>query len=461
VARTPSDGDFDAFHRRQDGREEYMRAVVWAAMISLRRRSATPTEEEFTQAAELAWATYHRNVVSRLPSADLDAEGRGRSAFLEKWAAAWRKFNSDIAVEAEKEPLAQSIAEPTILPDTEGNLTITAAEFVAGFKPPIYVIDGIVQRGSLYTATGRTGAGKTAVMMLLASYTARGKALKGRYVEQGAVLYLAGENPDDLRARLMVLADREGFDPAELPMFFISGVVDIKASMPRIRAEMQVRGVELLLVIVDTAAAYFLGDDDNSNAQKGAYARDVLRPLTTLPGKPAVIVPAHPVKNAAKDNLLPAGGGAFANEVDGNLTLWADTQEQSTLHWHGKIRGPEFEPITFKLETARSDKVVNANGDLMPSVVASPISEFEAEANAKEQHTDENLILGILLVNPPISLANIARKANWTTGTGEPARTKVNRLCHGLRDDGLITLKRKHWRLTNAGRKLVSGETDE
>jgi len=37
--------------------------------------------------------------------------------------------------------------------------------------------------------------------------------------------------------------------------------------------------------------------------------------LTFLPGKPAVLVNCHPVKNASRDNPLPMGGSAFSNEV--------------------------------------------------------------------------------------------------------------------------------------------------
>jgi hypothetical protein len=40
-----------------------------------------------------------------------------------------------------------------------------------------------------------------------------------------------------------------------------------------------------------------------------------------------VVVNCHPVKNATADNLLPAGGGTFLNEVDGNLTY---TEQRTT-----------------------------------------------------------------------------------------------------------------------------------
>ena len=259
---------------------------------------------------------------------------------------------------------------------------------MAGFTPPAYLVDGVLQRGYLYSLTARTGHGKTAVGMYVAQSIARGLPMHGREVKAGTVLLLAGENPDDIRARFLVLADAYGFKAEDLKMRFVAGVIDIAAKMPEIRAEAE-KISDLVLVIVDTGAAYFPGDETNSNSQQGAYAR-LLRQLTFLPGKPAVLVNCHPVKNASRDNLLPMGGSAFLNEVDGNLTLWATAERQTTLHWQGKFRGPEFEPMTFELEVADSARVIDAEGRLMPSVVAKPVSELKLQMEEGKQESEEN-----------------------------------------------------------------------
>jgi RecA-family ATPase len=185
--------------------------------------------------------------------------------------------------------------------------------------------------------------------------------LRSREVRKGSVLFCAGENPDDIRARYIVLAERMGFDPVDVPIHFINGVVNIEASFDRIKAEAEAID-DLLLVIVDTAAAYFPGDEPNNNAQQVAFARTLRRLTIELPTKPAVIVNCHPVKNAAKDNLIPMGGSAFLNEVDGNLTLWKTTDTTTELYHQGKFRGPEFQPITFTMETVKSGKVVDDKG---------------------------------------------------------------------------------------------------
>ena len=196
-------------------------------------------------------------------------------------------------------------------------LVLTDEQFAKGFKPPDYLVDGMIQKSYLYSLTGPTGHGKTPTAMLLGVKVARGLPFHGRETSQGGVLFLAGENPDDIRARYIALAEHEGFELGTVRYHFVDGVIDIAASMPAIRAE-AAKIPNLSVVIVDTAAAYFMGEEGNSNEQQKWFAR-LLRELIKLPGKPAVVVNCHPVKNATQDNLVPMGGSAFLNEVDGNL----------------------------------------------------------------------------------------------------------------------------------------------
>lgn len=486
VERTASPGAVtDAFGSTIDGREEKMRDMVWARVLDLRRDHPTGIPDQERMSAEFSdlWQTYERTTKTRLPGVDnasgLEREARGISAMSEHWRRALKKWDGDIAREAEKpRPFDASLSltkgdlrDSTALvshtpqpidPETGKPLPLilTAAQFVAGFTPPAYLIDGMLQRGYLYSCTARTGHGKTAVAMFIAQSIARGLPIKGRAVKQGSVLILAGENPDDVRARYLVLAEAMGFPAGDAPIHFVAGVINIEESLPVIRAEAEAIP-DLMLVIVDTAAAYFRGDDGNSNAQAGAYAR-VLRALTFLPGKPAVLVNSHPVKNAGRDNLLPVGGGAFLNEVDGNLTLWSEGERETTLHWQGKFRGPEFEPISFKLDIATAEAVADEAGVLLPSVVARPISDVEAEASAMDRETDARILLAIIANNAPLAVAMLAKKAGWETPDGKPLKSKVHRLIMKLRDHKLVDMDglSQKWRATSSGRKAIGMDHD-
>lgn len=464
-AKTASPADeFNAFGARTDGRDHAMRDLVWAAVVNWYRECPIkPSEAESQTRAREVWAIYERKNKTRLPGdnvAGLEKEGRGPTLFAEKWRRAMGKWDGDVAEEAKKPNPKEPQPEAPNL-DPEGKplpLLLSAAQFVAGFTPPEYLVDGIMQRGYLYSLTARTGHGKTAVSMYLAQCVSRNQSFHNAAVKQGTVLLLAGENPDDIRARFLVLADAMGFRAEDLKMRFVAGVIDIAASMPRIRAEAETID-DLVLVIVDTAAAYFKGDDSNNNSQQGDYAR-LLRQLTFLPGKPAVMVNCHPIKNAAKDNLLPMGGSAFLNEVDGNLTLWASSEKQTTLHWQGKFRGPEFEPLTFNMRTVESDRVINAAGELMPSVVAEPVNEMMLQMAESSQDRDEIALLGAIARNKNASLNALAILCGFKNDAGRPQKSKVERLGRRLKEDKLVESVRGKFRITAKGKREIGWDDD-
>jgi hypothetical protein len=89
-----------------------------------------------------------------------------------------------------------------------------------------------------------------------------------------------------------------------------------------------------------------------------------------MPGEPCVVVACHPVKNANDDSLIPRGGGAFLNEMDGNLTA-KPASGSVEIHWQGKIRGPDFAPISFLLKSVTHERLKDSKGRLIPTVVAS------------------------------------------------------------------------------------------
>jgi hypothetical protein len=127
-----------------------------------------------------------------------------------------------------------------------------------------------------------------------------------------------------------------------------------------------------------------MGDKVNDPVQGGDFMRRI-RLFTRVNGNPAIIVAAHPVKNAGKDNLIPYGAGAILNEVDGNLTIWTDDGKELSLHWQGKLRGLDFKPELFQIQLRGSPNVLDAKGRevllpiMMPVIAASRQAREESE----------------------------------------------------------------------------------
>ncbi len=355
-------------------------------------------------------------------------------------------------------PLPEGVPGPTNpaaeeneeYPTPEGGFTKTLAQSLAGFTPPDYLIDGILQRRFCYSLTAQTGVGKTTVAMRLAAHVAIGKPLNEIGVERGAVLYFAGENPTDVQMRWLGLCKEMNLDPATLDIHVVEGSMHLSKVAERITREVYAIGKPMALVVVDTAAAYFEEDNDNDNVQAGNHARR-LRSLCGLPGGPCVVILCHPTKNAQDDNLVPRGGGAFLNEVDGNIALRRDG-DTIVAFALGKFRGPEFTPINFGLKVIRNHpRLVDTKGRPIPTIIAEPISSAEHQRTEEKRGGDEDKVLEALCNEPGLTAAKVARAVGW----GEDGK-KATRALSKLAGEKLVECVRGRWIATTKGQKSLN-----
>jgi len=328
----------------------------------------------------------------------------------------------------------------------------SAADFTADFVAPEYIVDGVIRRGMIYTFTAPTGSGKTAVMLYAATAVATGNAFVEREVEHGDVLFLAGENPDDVRARVIATMEFYGISADDCRLHFIAGTFSIRSDLEILRRE-AAKLPNLVMVVVDTFAAYFEGDDENSNAQALDFAR-LVRKIAAFPSKPSVVMPAHPVKNATRQNLSPKGGSSLMNEVDGNLTLWNDGGILS-MHWQGKYRGAEFEPMQFELEKYQCDRLKDSKGRLMPTILAKPMLQTRAIQIAQENLSFENKAILSIYSKPELSIADRCVDIGLRLANGEVYKSKMDRIIKKLEGKKMIRRFHTGWELTGDGERVV------
>ena len=84
---------------------------------------------------------------------------------------------------------------------------------------------------------------------------ALGDKLGSIEVEKGRVLYLAGENPDDVKSRWIAMCELGGVDPTDVDVDFIEGGFNISEQMDVLAARATAVG-GYSLVVVDTSPAY-------------------------------------------------------------------------------------------------------------------------------------------------------------------------------------------------------------
>jgi hypothetical protein len=326
----------------------------------------------------------------------------------------------------------------------EGPLLIDAMEWLDDSRPQEWVLDGIVQRGCLYAVTAVTNHGKTAIGLTLAMSVAAGKRFAGRDLVRGKVLLLCGENPDGFRTRMRATIDALGLDLTDVAgmIMVLPHALPIADCAEQILEEARKQAGDYALVLVDTSVSYYSGDDEDDNLQARSHAWH-LRALTELPGHPAVLANCHPTKSADKESLLPRGGGAFLNEIDCNLTVWAEG-EVAHLHWQRKKRGPDFDPIPFEFH----GKSVEEHGNKIPTVVAMHISETRAVELKKERNQAEDRLLWVMMHHPEETFAGWASACGWN---GDKAKSKVFRVMERLKEDKLVAKNRRGYVLTKPG----------
>lgn len=308
------------------------------------------------------------------------------------------------------------------------------------------LVERIIMLGYVYSLTGLTGHCKTALLVLLMLSVCTKQHFGPHPLKTGKVLYLCGENPVDAQLRFAVLLQALGLqaDALKNSLVVVPAAFHLEERLPDIRGLASRLG-PFVLVVVDTSVAYFSYGDENNNLDARNHAADC-RSLTTINGNPAVIVAAHPTKGAGKDNLLPRGGGAFLNEVDGNLTVWRDG-ETVALHHAGKFRGSPFDPVTFKLEQADIIGVTRKDGRPHRSVFLQWIDDTEAAKLDTGRIQDENRLLWALLHYPNGTFSD------WASACGWKGKGKVSRALEALSADHLVKKYRGRYTLTDAGKR--------
>lgn len=289
-------------------------------------------------------------------------------------------------------------------PEPAYSMLVSGVDFMAEFKPPDYHIDGILQRGQVCALTSPPNMGKTSIAVLMAMATMCGSKFADRTVRKGRVLYLAGENCDDVRLRFQATAKAGSADVPDVwqSLTVLPQAVPLERVVTKIIDDANKRG-EFSLVIVDTTAAFFSGEDENDNTAARGHAAN-MRELTKIAGNPCIVALSHPTKNAQPNRLEPRGGSGFLGEIDQNLTLWLEGHVM-TLH-HTKIRGATFEPIQFELRLVDLPQYRTADGKPITTVAAHHIDDGRADAlnDAVRQHAAQ--LLNAMQKHPGKSLGN-------------------------------------------------------
>jgi hypothetical protein len=346
------------------------------------------------------------------------------------------------------------------------NLTKIPGEMITSWVAGIarygsmqFLIDDLLPSAGAYCMTGKRGSGKTSVAVTLAMHVACGAPIWGRKVKLGRVLYLAGENPPDVMRRIEETSEQSGLRPHDKALLVSHGVRDPMLLLSEVDRIGQETGL-FDLVIVDTHQSHYCGDDFNDNAQMAAMAKSYLALAEAQGG--TVLVLSHPNRMVSgKSDLVPAGGGAFLNQLDGNYTIERNGTEIE-LHWSEKLRAPDFEPV-FLDQVKIAFKSVPWGQIKSPTVVAQPLS-----PNAMYHRRQDEALVDVMILCAigacvkAKSTTNIAEELAHTGGNAMTAKQLGAHLTRLLKAGHISKSGRGsgvEWSLEPTGKTKTNGVT--
>ncbi|WP_347264740.1 DUF3987 domain-containing protein [Nitrobacter sp.] len=129
----------DAWGHIVDGRDAYMRDMIWAAIVDWYRECPIPpSSREVEEKLLEVFAIYERKVRPQDADNTLDDEGRGLAAFRDKWTYAMRQWDNKVAAAAkEKEKVADSIAADDTAPPASPSHSDDPVDLWSKLSPPV------------------------------------------------------------------------------------------------------------------------------------------------------------------------------------------------------------------------------------------------------------------------------------------------------------------------------------
>lgn len=258
-----------------------------------------------------------------------------------------------------------------------------------------YVIKHILPAQSLCSIYGPSGSYKSFLAVSWACHIAAGSSWSGKKVERGAVLYVVGEGGVGVPRRIKAWEQVHGQQVDNLwlvncPVFPVreSEVSEVILAARQITAECD---MPVRLVVIDTLARCFGGNDENDARDMGAFIEgcDVIKQKTGA----TVLVVHHSGKDEAKG---ARGSSSFRAALDAEFNVKREGEGQALILSCTKMKDAE-EPERKAYDLRTTELFTDEDGEMVCSLVVRDVpreaKEVDPELAGVEKLTDNHMAL--------------------------------------------------------------------
>jgi hypothetical protein len=307
--------------------------------------------------------------------------------------------------------------------------------------PAEWLIDNIIGLNTFAVLYGQPGEAKSFVALDMALSVASGRDWHTHPVKKRGVVYVVAEGGRAIAPRIAAWLKRAAISGVNGAFFLLEAPQlhkpnDLKPLLTSLTAVN-----DLGLVIIDTLARAFVGGDENSAQEMGAWIDSVRRIQATTGA--TVLAVHHAGKPGDSGPKLERGSSSLRGAADTMVRVALDRARNITLQCTKQKDAEPFESITLKLACFSLDNSPAAMTSCVPADAGSASSSGGRTLNPGQQAT-----LAALR-----SLGAMATSKSWRDAAGLSDST-FHRHRRFLLENGYVHPvdgKRSRYQLTKAG----------
>ena len=217
-------------------------------------------------------------------------------------------------------------------------------------KAVSWLVDGLIPTKSFISLYGRPGSFKSFVALYIATMIGAGKTAFERTCLIGDVVYVICEGSAGFKSRVDAL--KQKYDLADANVYFIPAQINLRSTdqdRKKLVSTIRSKGINPVLIVVDTLARAFAGGNENASEDMGAFIRQVgfiQEELNT-----AVMIVHHSGKDEARGQR---GHSSLLGAVDTELEV--SRASNATIERFGQLTvtkqkdGDDGFQIGYKME---------------------------------------------------------------------------------------------------------------
>ncbi|HIH3586339.1 TPA: helicase RepA family protein [Escherichia coli] len=247
-----------------------------------------------------------------------------------------------------------------------------------------YVIKGLIPAESLCSTYGASGSYKSFLAISWSCHVATGMAWGGRRISKGAVIYIAGEGSMGVKRRVKaweITHDKVVTDLCIINAPVFPASPDYVEQVIRTAGLVKSRtGENVRLIVIDTLARCFGGNDENDSRDMGAFIQgcDAIKQATGA----TVLVVHHSGKDETKG---ARGSSAFRAALDAEYRISRENSDVTALVAACTKMKDAEEPKESAYDLKSVEVFTDTDGEEIVSMVVIDVPRAPAELERIEE----------------------------------------------------------------------------